>query len=112
MTEPSSDAITELFEELASLTAHPDVATGAMFGHRTITVRGKACCILFGEALVFKLRGTDHTDALALEGAHLFDPSGADKPMREWVQVPDTHTSEWPRFLEGAVEYLDELTAP
>lgn len=37
--------------------------------------------------MVFKLPVPQHTDALALSGARLFDPSGRGRPMREWAEV-------------------------
>ena len=37
-----------------------------------------------------------HAAALALDGAHLFDPGGNGRPFKEWVVVPAAHASEWP----------------
>ena len=44
-----------------------------------------------------------HAQALALAGAHLFDPSGKGRPFKEWVVVPPTHAAQWPQFAESAV---------
>jgi hypothetical protein len=47
-------------------------------------------------AMVFKLTNpVDHARALAVPGAHLFDPSGRDEPFRQWVVVPAKHASLW-----------------
>ena len=78
---------TERFEEILDLIGG-GASGGKMFGHRTMAVAGKAFCIHFHTALVFKLPEEPRTDALALEGCALFDPSGKGRPMREWVQVP------------------------
>lgn len=46
--------------------------------------------------MVFKL--TDpaaHARALALPGAHLFDPSGRGEVFRQWVVVPPGQAGEW-----------------
>src|SRR5688500_13612784 len=56
------------------------------------------------EAMVFKLPDPDtHARALALEGAHLFDPGGEGRPFKEWVVVPATHAAEWETFAEHAL---------
>ena len=46
--------------------------------------------------MVFKL--TDpavHARALAIKGAHLFDPSGRGEVFRQWVVVPPEQAQEW-----------------
>src|SRR2546426_4529729 len=54
--------------------------------------------------MVFKLTDpTEHEKALRLDGAKLFDPSGKDKPFKEWVQVPFAHESQWPGLAETAI---------
>ena len=55
-------------------------------------------------AMVFKLPDQDaHADALALDGAHLFDPGGNGRPFKEWVVVPFAHEPEWESFAEHAL---------
>ena len=75
---------------------------GKMMGMPTIYLGGKACAGLYGDAMVFKLAGSDHAAALALPGAGLFDPSGMGRPMKAWVEVPLAHAAEWPRLAESA----------
>ena len=43
-------------------------------------------------------------EALALEGAQLFDPSGQGKPFKQWVVVPAAHADRWESFAERALE--------
>ena len=46
--------------------------------------------------MVFKLTDPDvHARALALPGAHLFDPSGRGEAFRQWVVVPPAQAGEW-----------------
>jgi hypothetical protein len=55
-------------------------------------------------AMTFKLPDPEaHARALALEGAHLFDPSGQGKPFKEWVVVPAVHAAEWETFAALAL---------
>jgi hypothetical protein len=58
-----------------------------------------------GEAMVFKLTDPDeHARALALEGAHLFDPGDNGRPFKEWVVVPYAHEGEWEPLAEIALQ--------
>ena len=50
-------------------------------------------------AMVFELPDADaHGRALSLDGAHLFDPGGRGRPMKEWVVVPPAHAAGWPEL--------------
>jgi len=83
-----------------------DVATGKWFGKPCIKVSGRVFVVLWGGDLAFKLTGDAHSEALQIEGAHLFDPRGKGHPMREWVQIPAAQSSHWGRFAELAYEYV------
>jgi hypothetical protein len=59
-------------------------------------------------SMVFKLPDPDtHARALALEGAHLFDPSGEGRPFKQWVVVPAAHDAEWKSFATEALKPAD-----
>ena len=46
--------------------------------------------------MVFKLTDSGtHARALAVAGAHLFDPSGRGEHFRQWVVVPPEQADEW-----------------
>jgi hypothetical protein len=81
-------------------------SVSAMFGKPALKdVHGKAfACLLDGE-VAFRLgRDTpEHAAALGLAGAHLFDPSGKDRPMKDWVSVPPAHARRWPDLAESAL---------
>jgi hypothetical protein len=56
------------------------------------------------EAMVFKLPDPEaHARALALEGAHLFDPGGKGRPFKEWVVVPFAQEAEWESLAHDAL---------
>jgi hypothetical protein len=76
--------------------------SGKMMGMPTLYLGGKAFAGLSGDAMVFKLSGSDHAAALTLAGARLFDPSGMGRPMKAWVEVPLTHAADWPLLAESA----------
>jgi TfoX/Sxy family transcriptional regulator of competence genes len=82
------------------------VTLSKMFGEECLKVNGKVFACYFQEAMVFKLPGESYCTALALGGARLFDPTGANRPMKEWVQVPADHHALWEDFAKVALEYV------
>jgi hypothetical protein len=88
---------------------NPDVQLGQMMGMPCIKCRGKLIAGIWDEEMVFKLPDEAVRErALALDGAHLFDPSGQNKPFKEWVQVPAAHTNEWPGLADEAIRLRAE----
>jgi hypothetical protein len=77
-----------------------------MFGKPCFKINGKAFACFFEECMVFKLTGTTHKEALSLDGAKLFDPSGKKRPMKEWVQVPYDHHGQWKKMAKAAFDYV------
>jgi hypothetical protein len=89
----------------AELTATTPATTGQMFGMPCLKRGSKAFAGFYSGAMVFKLGAPTHAAALALAGAHLFDPTGQGRPMKQWVVVPAAHASHWLAFAQAAVEY-------
>ena len=56
--------------------------------------------------MIFKLQGEDHTRALELTGAHLFEPM-AGRPMKAWVQVPPEHQGQYADLGRAAETSLE-----
>jgi hypothetical protein len=84
-----------------------DIVGASMFGMPSIKrAGGKAFAGLYGDDMVFKLEGDAHAAALALTGAHLFEPM-VGRPMKAWVQVPPTHESQWAELARKAEAALD-----
>src|SRR4029079_1928670 len=76
-----------------------------MFGKPCLKINGKAFACFFNGDMVFKLDSADHKKASALKGSKLFDPSGAGRAMKEWVQVKPAHEKEWPKLAAAAMKY-------
>ena len=98
----------ERYEELVDdlCAQHDDVEPSQMMGMPCVKRGGKMVAgFARGEgAMVFKLPDPGaHARALALEGAHLFDPSGAGRPFKEWVVVLEAHANEWESFAQDAL---------
>ncbi len=90
-----------------ALTAwHPDVRRSKVFGMPCLKRSGRVIAgfMRSENAMVFKLTDPGaHTRALAIPGAHLFDPSGRGEPFRQWVVVPAAHAAEWEALSYEAV---------
>ena len=99
----------ERYDELADFLVfrHDFVELSQMMGMPCVKARGKMVAgFSKGEdAMVFKLSDpAAHAEALALEGAHLFDPGGKGRPFKEWVVVPFAHEPEWESLAEHALK--------
>ena len=81
------------------------VTPGQMFGMPTLKIGSKAFAGRLQDAMVFKLPAEAHGRAMALSGAHVFDPSGM-RPMKEWVVVPADHAGEWLGLAREALRYV------
>ncbi|GAC1565942.1 MAG: hypothetical protein NVS3B14_05450 [Ktedonobacteraceae bacterium] len=90
----------------AELTATSPAISGKMFGMPCLKNNGKAFAGYYEGGMVFKLTVPQHTDALKLSDAHLFDPMGG-RPMKEWVMIPVEHASRWLEFARAALQYVD-----
>ena len=84
----------------------PDAEKSQMFGKPCFKISGKAFVCFFQNCMVFKLSGDSHKQALDMEGAKLFDPTGKGRAMKEWVQVPYVHHSKWLELAKAACEYV------
>lgn len=93
-----------------NLTSDPQVAAAKWFGKPCINVNRKAFVVKFGPDLAFKLTEDAHTSALGIAGAKLFDPRGAGKPFKEWVQIPAAQASHWLEYANAAKDYVSMLS--
>lgn len=94
----------------AELMTSPTVRAGKMFGVPCLLNNGKVFAGYYKGTMIFKLKTLAHTEALSLDGAKLFDPSGRGRPMKEWVQVPAEHEDRWLEFGQEALLYSDAST--
>jgi hypothetical protein len=102
MSNDAEAAFTAVVDELQ---ASDNARLGKMFGMPSVFIGSKAFAGLREGGMVFKLGGVAHADALALDGAHLFEPM-AGRPMKEWVVVPEAHARAWARIGKQALDYV------
>jgi len=97
----------EVADDLAA--QNDNVVLGQMMGMPAIKRAGKMIGGFSNDegAMVFKLSDEAVRErALALDGAHLFDPSGGRRaPMKEWVVVPAAHAANWAKLAEQALRH-------
>ena len=92
---------------VSEMIATSPTTSGKMFGMPCLkNSNGKAFAGYTDSAMVFKLGGVSHIEALSLAGATLFDPSERGRPMKEWVVVPVEHSSRWLEFARDAFDYV------
>jgi hypothetical protein len=83
---------------------HPECRASQVFGMPCVKRSGRVVFGLSRTGMVFKLTDSAlHARALAVPGAHLFDPGGRGEPFRQWVVVPPEHADEWEPFAAEAV---------
>jgi hypothetical protein len=102
-----SSATQRQYDEIAAGLEGAGVKASSMFGMPTLKRNGKAIGGLWGDAMTFKLAPEALADALRLEGAQQFDPSGLGRPMKAWVVVPVAQSGEWQRLAQLALAASD-----
>ena len=97
------------FDEIAQdYLERDEVVMGRMIRSRGLKVRGKFICFRRPESLAVKLPA-ERVDELVAGGRVRFD-RGDGRPMREWVESPDSMVDEWPALLDEA--YAFRLAQP
>ncbi|WP_447587393.1 hypothetical protein [Microbacterium lacticum] len=99
-----------LIEKLLDGGSPDGVVAGRMFGAEALLLNGKAIVCAKRVMIGFKLgAGTAaHSEALALSGSKLFDPSGKHRPFRDWVAIPFDSSEAAPDLLSLAIAYATE----
>lgn len=107
MARPTEAGRVRFDAVVEELTIELDVVTASMFGMPSLKCcGGKAFVGFYGDDMVFRLEGGAQEKALALDGAHLFEPM-AGRPMKAWVQVPPTHETQWAELARKAEAGLE-----
>ena len=96
----------ERFEDIVDAICawHEEARASKVFSMPCVKRSGRVVFGLSRTGMVFKLTDPDvHRRALALPGAHLFDPSGRGEPFKQWVVVPPDQADEWEALALDAV---------
>ena len=83
---------------------HPECRSSRVFGMPCVKRSGRVVFGFSRTGVVFKLtEPATHARALAVPGAHLFDPSGRGEVFRQWVVVPPEQAAEWAPLAAEAI---------
>jgi TfoX/Sxy family transcriptional regulator of competence genes len=96
----------------AALPEDPRVETMKMFGGVAAKVNGNLFAGLFGRSTMLLLSESDRVDALALEGASLFDPMGDGRARSDKVMLPESmmaDSAELRRWIARAFDAASRL---
>jgi TfoX/Sxy family transcriptional regulator of competence genes len=109
---PKSDPqIAALFEKL--LPADGRIMIRPMFGHKAAFVSGQMFTGTFGKCIFVRLDEPSRVELLTVAGAKPFEPMEG-RPMKEYVQLPESFLNEPPRakaWLERALHWTSTLPA-
>ena len=96
--------------ELIGLTLSKEHGTtmSKMFGVPCLKFGKKAFALFFKDEMVFKLGKEDVAYLMAEEysKATIWDPSGQNKPMTGWLQVPGDYGDDWEGLTRHALEFV------
>lgn len=98
------------YQEIADLFAEEfGTISSQMFGKPCLKINNKAFVAFFMGEMVFKL------GRLAIEqvresypGSVNFDPSGKNRPMKDWLQVPVEFEEDWVNLARQSLEFVQE----
>lgn len=100
----------QMFLQIADELMLNDLVTlSKLFGKECLkNEQGKAFVAFFKSNLVVKLNNNFKiNELLSKEGICLWDPSGNNRPMKQWVQIPFEYADQWATlsklaFIEAA----------
>ena len=111
MDRPGRERYDDICDALTAW--HPEVRASKVFGMPCLKRAGRVIAGFSRTGMVFKLTDPEaHGNALALPGAHLFDPSGRGEAFRQWVVVPPGQAEEWEALAYEALVQDHSLLPP
>lgn len=80
-------------------------SVGQMFGKPCLKTSQKAFAAFFKGEMVFKL-GQQEVNLLRdkYTGSVNWDPSGKNRPMKDWLQVPADFSGDWKKLAKQALD--------
>jgi len=95
----------EYFEKITIDTK--DAVVSNMFGKPCGKFNKKPFTSFHEDAMVFKVGRENIPDLKKkYKGSKNFDPSGKNRPMKDWLQVPYTHKKDWSKLNKMALKYM------
>jgi hypothetical protein len=91
------------------LTERHETTLGQPFGKLCLKLNGKAFAY-FQDEMVFKL-GQAEVSLLKEKyiGSVNWDPSGKNRSMKDWIQIPSEFDEDWDALAMNAMEYVESI---
>ena len=86
------------------LLTDPRVTEGNLFGMPVLKIGGKPFAGLYKKDLVVKLGSDRVQEMLRVRTGAQFDPSGAGRPMKEWIRIKEPASGAKKKWLALAQE--------
>ena len=94
---------------IQSLLSDPRVTEAQMFGMPCAKIGGKAFVGLFKKNLVVKIGAPRVEELLKAKAGRKFDPSGLERPMKEWIMIPESAAAKkWLTFATAAKVFVEQ----
>ncbi|EMN49129.1 hypothetical protein LEP1GSC088_1832 [Leptospira interrogans str. L1207] len=88
---------------------HNEVTSGKWFGLTSLNLERKPFAAFFEGSLVLKLGAEKIAEIVSrYPGAKLFDPSGNNKAMKDWLQIPAEFEQDWLNLAEDALVFAEK----
>ncbi|EMJ96538.1 hypothetical protein [Leptospira alstonii] len=83
---------------------HKEVTSGKWFGLNSLNLEGKPFATFFEGNLVLKLGAEKIAEIISrYPGAKLFDPSGNNRAMKDWLEIPAEFEEDWLSLAESSL---------
>jgi len=84
-----------------------ETVSGQMFGKPCLKIDKKAFAAFFKDEMVFKL-GQQEIKLLKdkYPGSFNWDPSGKNRAMKDWLQVPNEFCNDWEKLAKMALDFV------
>ena len=96
----------EIGEQMA--TDHA-TTTGQLFGKPCLKTGKTPFAAYFKGEMVFKI-GREEVEQMKVQypGSVNFDPSGKNRPMKDWLQVPQEYAGDWGALAVQALHFVED----
>jgi len=101
---------TELYNNIGEeLRDKHGISIGQMFGKPCLKTSNKAFASFFMEEMVFKL-GREKSIYIKKKypDSVNWDPSGKEKRMKDWFQIPAKHKNDWMELSKEAMGFVEK----
>ena len=83
------------------------VTLSNMFGKPCGKINKKAFIAFFEDEMVFKIGREEIKELLyKYSGSKNWDPSGKNRAMKDWIQIPEEYKSDWSQLMQKAIEFM------